>query len=406
MIALLALLIVPQDTLVVSPAGPYRTVAAAIARAPHGATVEVRRGTYREPTIVVDHALNLIGDSGAVLDGEGQRAIMIVTASDVAVRGFTFINTGTTYREDRAALRVADASHCTISGNRFLNTFFAIYLASASECVVADNVIAGHAGREAITGNGIHLWSSREIRVMRNVISGHRDGIYLEFTHHADVESNISHDNVRYGMHFMYSDSSRYIANTFRSNGSGVAVMYTGVVEMRSNHFSDNRGAAAYGLLLKEIHQVELRDNVFERNTVGLRTDGADRATVSGNQFIANGWGLNLLGSTTSATFSNNTFMRNTFDLSANGDAPNAHFSGNFWESYRGWDLDHDGVGDIPFHPLRLFAVVQEHAPMALLLQRSLFVRLLDLAERAIPVLTPVAVVDARPLMKAPRVTP
>ena len=33
--------------------------------------------------------------------------------------------------------------------------------------------------------------------------------------------------NLRYGLHFMYSDGCQYVENTFRHNGSGVAVMYT-----------------------------------------------------------------------------------------------------------------------------------------------------------------------------------
>ena len=40
-----------------------------------------------------------------------------------------------------------------------------------------------------------------------------------------------------------------------------------------------------------------------------------------------------------------------------------------------------------------------ERAEPALLLQRSLFVRMLDAAERVLPVLTPPDVMDAQPLM-------
>jgi nitrous oxidase accessory protein len=45
--------------------------------------------------------------------------------------------------------------------------------------------------------------------------------------------------------------------------------------------------------------------------------------------------------------------------------------------------------------------VLQRHPP-ALILLRSLFVDLLDLAERVLPVLTPATLVDDAPLMLRP----
>ena len=402
MLVLPLLFALRADTVIVSPSGPYRTVAAAVSAAPAGGVVAVRAGRYREPVIQLDRPVALVGDSGAVLDGEGNHAIIIVHANGVLIRGLRFVNTGSSYREDRAAVRVADAAGCRIESNRFDSTFFAIYLARATDCVVDSNVIVGQPGREAATGNGVHLWSSRNIHVVGNRIRGHRDGIYLEFTRHADVRDNVSEANVRYGMHFMYSDSSAYTGNTFRSNGGGVAVMYTKVVTMTRNLFTSNHGPASYGLLLKEIHDAHLDGNTFVANTVGLLADGADRIRAIGNRFDDNGWAVRLLASTIDGRFEGNTFRRNSFDVAVNGSGTSTEFSGNWWDSYRGWDLNRDGIGDVPYHPVRLFALLVEHAQPVLLLQRSLFVKLLDAAERALPVLTPAELVDTAPLMHEP----
>ncbi len=395
-------LVFQSVTLVVSPQGPFRTLGAAVAAARPGDTVRVSAGSYREPTLTIIRPLTILGAPGSVLDGAGRGGILVVHADHVAVSGLTFRDTGVAYHDDRAALLVENARDCRIERNRFEQTFFAVYLAAAADCVVADNTIAGRPGSEATTGNGIHLWSSRNVRVIGNRISGHRDGIYLEFTHHADVQANLSEHNVRYGMHFMYSDSSRYVENTFRGNGSGVAVMYTRVVEMRGNSFSSNQGAASYGLLLKEIQDPVLDGNLFRGNTVGLMADGADRLRAQRNRFVENGWAVRLYASTVDGRFEGNSFQRNSFDIALNGSGTSTIFRGNWWDSYRGWDLDHNGIGDVPYRPMRLFALLVERARPALLLQRSLFVRLLDAAERTLPVLTPAAVIDSVPLMRAP----
>lgn len=387
---------------VVSPSGPYRTLDAAIAATPAHGVVEVRPGVYREPTITIRRPITVAGDSGAVLDGGGTHAIMVIAADSVTVRGLEFRNTGMAFREDRAALRLEHVQGAVVEENHFLDTFFAVYIAASHDCMIRNNVIAGRPGREIAMGDGVHLWASRRISVVGNSIRGHRDGIYLEFSHDADVRDNVDEGNVRYGMHFMYSDSSVYTHNTFRDNGSGVAVMYTRSVAMIRNHFSSNHGTAAYGLLLKEVQDAVLTENVFSDNTIGLMADGADRMMVEGNRFTGNGWGLRLLASTGDGRIVGNAFRRNTFDLVVNGDGTNADVDGNWWDSYHGWDLDHDGVGDVAYHPMRLFGVLIEQAPAALLLQRALFVRVLDAAEHVLPVLTPANVVDHDPLMADP----
>jgi nitrous oxidase accessory protein len=403
MIVSLLALALQAGPLVVSPGGRYPTVASAVAAAPAGATITISAGHYREPTIVVDRPLTLIGDSGAVLDGEARHEILVVRAPNVVVRNLTFVNTGFSYSEDRAALRLDRAVGCRVSANRFERTFFAIYLAAAERCVVDSNVVAGSGSRDEVgTGSGIHLWSCRDVTVRANRITGHRDGIYLEFSHHADVEGNLSAGNNRYGLHFMYSDSSTYRDNVFRGNGSGVAVMYTRSVTMIGNTFTADRGATAYGLLLKEISDARLVDNLFRDNTTALLADGANRLVAASNRFVRNGWAIRLLGSTDAGRFEGNVFRGNSFDVAVNDRETSSVFARNFWDAYRGWDLDHDGVGDVPHHPVRLFAVLAERATPVMLLQRSLFVRLLDAAEHALPVLTPTAVVDAQPLMRDP----
>lgn len=210
----------------------------------------------------------------------------------------------------------------------------------------------------------------------------------------------MSEKNLRYGLHFMYSDDCRYVGNTFRRNGSGVAVMYTRRVHMTDNRFEQNWGSAAYGLLLKEISDSYLERNVFVENTTGLFADGADRVQATGNSFIRNGWAVKVGGSTQDGFFSANNFIDNTFDVATNSHEPSTKFEGNFWDAYKGYDLNRDGVGDVPHPPVRLFSVIVERTPQAIVLMRSALVALLDAAERAMPSLTPELFVDPRPAMR------
>lgn len=393
----------PRDTVWTSRALSVQTAVQQVAR---GGVVIVRAGVYREPRIVIAQPLTLQGEPGAVLDGQEAHEILAIGADSVTVRGLTFRNTGTSQATDRAALRVVEVSACLIENNRFENTLFGVYLQRADGCVVRRNVLHGREGSQTVTGNGLHAWSSRNVLFEDNTVTGHRDGIYFEFSRASVARRNVSEHSRRYGLHFMFSDSCRYEGNTFRDNESGVAVMYAKHVAVTGNRFERSRGSAAYGLLLKEISDSEIRRNLFVDNSVALHLEGANRNDVADNDFVRNGWAMRVLADAQENRISGNAFSGNVFDVGTNSRQNYSTFSGNWFERYRGYDLDRDGRGDVPHAPVRLFALLVEQAPASLVLVRSLLVDLLDVAERVMPVLTPQTLRDEAPLMRAPRRLP
>jgi nitrous oxidase accessory protein len=400
---LLALLLAggpPARRIAVAPQGAVPTVAEGLRRARPGDTVWVAAGVYRESALEIRVPLTLLGQPGAVIDGGG-RQILTVRADGVTIRGLTLRGVAPSFTEDRAAIRLDSVARCVVADNRLLDTFFAIYASRSSGCVLRDNLISGRARRQTEAGNAIHLFSSRGFTVADNRISGHRDGIYLEFSPGAAITGNDSRRNVRYGLHFMYSDSCEYRGNVFAGNVSGVAVMYSRGITMIGNRFEDNWGPAAYGLLLKEIKDSRIERNILARNTVGLFAESADRAIVVDNQFLENGWAIRLMANATDDVFRGNRFAGNTFDVATNSRSSTAsEFTGNYWDGYRGYDLDRDGFGDVPFRPVRLASVLVEQNEPMLILLRSFFLDLLESAERVMPVLTPDALADRRPLMR------
>ena len=406
----------PTDTILVSATptagvnarglAVERTVAAAVRRVGRHGVIRILAGVYTEPTILVRQPLTLIGDTGAILDGEGKHEIIVVGADSVTIRGLTFRNTGTSQATDRAALRVVESAGCLIESNRFENTLFGIYLQRVNACLVRRNVLRGMLGSQTVTGNGLHLWSSRDVVLEDNVIIGHRDGIYFEFVTNGVVRNNRSERSLRYGLHFMFSDSCRYEGNYFGENESGVAVMYSKRVHISGNRFVRNHGSAAYGLLLKEITDSDVRGNGFIENSVALHLEGASRNVVADNDFVRNGWAVRVLADAQDNTLRGNLFSGNVFDVGTNSKRNYSTFDGNWWDRYRGYDLDHDGRGDLAHAPVRLFALLVEQSPPALVLVRSILVELLDLAERVVPALSPETLRDQSPLMHAPRRVP
>lgn len=366
-------------------------------------TVRVAAGTYAEGPITIARPVVLLGEGWPVIDGGGTGEVIVVNASHVTIHGFVVRGTAISDLNDNAGIKCISTSDITITGNRVVSCFFGVYLSSVTRATIADNrVIGDPATDESRRANGIHLWKCSHVAVERNTVQHHRDGVYLEFVTDSHVHDDTSAFNARYGLHFMFSHRDSYSRNVFHDNGAGVAVMFTREVMMTDNRFEHNRGASAYGLLLKEINDATITGNVFSDNTVGMFVDGCNRARVTANTFTGNGWAVRLFANSTSSTFAANLFSANTFDMTTNGDLVLSRLKGNYWDRYRGYDLDHDGFGDVSHRPLSVFALVTERMPYAMVLSRSLLVNLLDQTERIIPTLTPAALEDTAPLMRPP----
>lgn len=386
--------------LAVGPGQALTSIAAALAAAAPGDTIVVHDGIYRETGLVVDKPVVLEGRGRPRIDGGGEGELLTVTASGVTVRGFELAHGGTASLRDLAGIRIQGADHVVVADNRILGCNFGIYLMRARDCAVRDNEVLGTPAGVLENGNGIHAWSCERLEFSRNRVNRHRDGIYLEFVTDSQIEGNTVASCLRYGLHFMSAHRNTYRRNEFTENGAGVAVMYSRGVTMEGNRFTRSWGAAAYGLLLKDLTDSKITDNVFEGNTIGVTIQSSTRMVLERNQFTSNGWALQVQTSSTDNRYRSNNFVGNAFDLTSNGDLDLNEFEGNYWDKAELFDLDRDGVGDVPYRPLSLFAKLVDRVPAALLLLRSPLVHFLDRAERVFPTLTPDALRDPHPAMR------
>jgi nitrous oxidase accessory protein len=387
-------------TIRVGPNETVKSITKAIALAQPGDTLSIQPGTYREGNIILEKSIAIIGVDYPVLDGENKYEILTIHANKVIIQGLKFINTGVASINDLAAIKVLESSGLKILNNKFENTFFGIYLANSSQTWIENNELKAEAEAEHQIGNGIHLWKCEFITIHGNRIQGHRDGIYFEFVTNSLITNNYSEGNLRYGLHFMFSNNDEYRNNTFVNNGAGVAVMYTKGVKMINNTFEHNWGSSSYGLLLKDIRDSFVIGNVFVKNSVGIFMEGSSRIELKQNVFSANGYAVRLQASCDDNVFEQNNFSSNTFDMVTNGSLVLNTINHNYWDRYEGYDLNRDNIGDVPYRPVSLYGTIIERMPTAVLLWRSFFVFLIDRAEKAMPAITPENLKDNSPSMK------
>ncbi len=397
---LLSLTLIQAKQIVVCKTCEVSTIKNALELAENGDEIFIKKGIYNENDIEVKKEITLYGEEGTIIDGQNNGGVLIITANNFILKNIKIINVGVSYIKDYAAIKVVRCKNFIIENIVLDQVFFGILIEKSHYGKILNNTISSTAKEEANSGNGIHIWHSSNMEISGNEIFGMRDGIYFEFVTESKVQNNLSYDNVRYGLHFMFSNNDIYFNNEFRNNGAGVAVMFSKFIKMYQNKFRLNWGSASYGLLLKEIYDAEIYSNLFEENTIGIKGEGCTRINYKNNTFLRNGWAIKIAGACYKNIFERNDFLHNSFDLAYNTKINDNKFENNYWSEYTGYDLDKNGVGDVPYRPVKLFSYVVNRTPETLVMLRSLFVDIINFSEKVSPVFTPDNLMDKYPQMK------
>lgn len=387
------------------------------------ATIRVSAGIHHGP-ITIDKPLRLIGESDTEIRGDGSGNTVTIQAADVVLRGFRITGSGLRLANDNAAVFVA-ADRATIEDNTIANSLHGIYLKKVRDCRVLGNRIHGKttlltsrkpiektltAGlgelcevplNENERGNGIHQWSCENNFIAGNEISDTRDGIYFSFTNHSRVEKNRVHD-VRYGLHYMYSDDNVFENNRFTENAAGAAVMFSHDIVIRGNRFTDNRGARAYGILFQSDERVRVENNLIRNNAVGLSFQQAIDFVVRQNEISGNYIGLRFYGNSDGNAFTENRLSQNLHPVDVDGAGDANHWAvngvGNFWSGEERFDLNGDGINDLPHREIDLFGPLRRDFPAIALLSGSPLVKLLRFANERAAIPSLEAIEDPAPL--------
>jgi nitrous oxidase accessory protein len=374
--------------------------------------------------IVINKPLTIVGAGNAEIRGTGKGKTVHVAADDVTVQELRITGSGLNLFEDDAAVFVT-GNNATILDNVISESLHGVYLKKVRKARVTGNRISGKTTLKVSTepvekgigqsaencdpglvanrrGNGIHQWSSEDVLIAGNEISEARDGIYFSFTNNSRVENNTIH-HVRYGLHYMYSNDNVFVNNTFTENAAGAAIMFSKGLTVQNNKFISNRGLRAYGLIFQSTDNSRLEQNEITQNAVGLSFNQCNGNRVTGNRVAQNYIGLKFGSNSDGNQFTENVFARNLHPVET-GVAEGADNKwavdgvGNRWDGATEFDLDHDGVNDLPHRELDLFGVLRRDFPAVAFLSDSPAVKLLRFAQQraALPGLS--SIEDPSPL--------
>ena len=271
----LAAALLPAAAAGAATVAPGEDVAAAVAAEPAGGTVELLPGLHRAP-VLLDRPVTLAGREGAVLEAPGLGSVVTVTAAGAAVRGLTLRGSGSDLDAmDSGVLLRQSATGAVVESNRIEGNLFGVYVHGAERALVRANTILGRQGRRmSERGDGVTVWNAPGARIEGNDVRYGRDGIFVKVSRQNLFASNRFRD-LRFAVHYMYTNDSEVIGNASLNNHVGYAIMYSQRLRVRGNLSEGDRD---HGLLFNYANGSEITGNHVIGRAGGFRNTPAGDA--------------------------------------------------------------------------------------------------------------------------------
>lgn len=379
---------------------------AAVDAAPSGAALCLLPGVHLGP-VLLNKSVTLWGPRAASIASDGTGTTVVLSAEGAALLGVTIDGSGGHYDTTDAGVR-GTGKGLRIEGVRVVRATFGIALDQTEGAVVRGNEIDGDSSTTiGMRGDSIRLWEAHRSLVEGNHVRRGRD-LVVWYSPGSIIRGNLVEES-RYGTHFMFSSGCVAEDNRYLGDVVGIFVMYSRDLVIRRNLLAGSSGAAGMGLGLKESGGITVENNRFVRDTVGLYLDTSplqdeDKNLFSGNELAQAEVAIQFLAPRTGNTFTGNRLHDNGAQVTVEGGGglagqqADGSWDGNDWDDYAGYDLDGDGIGDVPYELRSLSGELTARTPELLLLRGTPALAMVDAVSHLVPLWpSQLVLVDHRP---------
>jgi nitrous oxidase accessory protein len=351
--------------------------------------------------VEIDRRLVLTCEPGAVIDAGGTGSVVRVTAADVTVQGCTLRGSGSSHETiDSGVQLTTGATRAQVLDNHIEGNLYGVDIHGGRDSLVARNTIVGRQDhRMNARGNGVYVWNAPGARVENNDIRYGRDGIFTNTSRDNVFAHNLFRD-LRFAVHYMYTNDSEVIGNISIGNHLGYALMYSDRIMARDNLSLNDR---EHGVMLNYANKSDIIGNLVR--------GGAEKCTfiynahknlIVGNRFEGCEIGIHFTAGSESNAVTGNTFIGNRTQVKYVGSRMvvwSLDGRGNYWSDNPAFDLDGDGRADGVYRPNDLMDHILWSQPAARLLLGSPAVQLIRWSQSSFPATLPGGVIDSHPLM-------
>ncbi|MCF6226538.1 MAG: nitrous oxide reductase family maturation protein NosD [Xanthomonadales bacterium] len=397
---LLALPSLAEDTVV--PAG-NNTLQLAVNAASAGDILSLSAGRYTG-TLVIGTSVSIVGQPGSIVDAQGRGDVIRVNAADVSIQGLSIINSGDSLDTEDSGIYVTDqGDRVLIENNHFEGNLVGVFLKGPDAAIVRNNTIIGSQfHRMNDRGNGVYLWNSPGTIVEGNHIRYGRDGIFVATSKNNIFRNNRLYD-LRFAIHYMYTQDSEISGNISRGNHSAWALMFSDRLIVTGNRSEGDRDRAMF---LNTVNYSTISDNQVSGGAEKcVFIYNANMNTFSGNRFEGCDIGIHFTAGSEKNKIFGNSFIANRTQVKYVGTRHiewSFEGKGNYWSDNPAFDLNNDGISDQPYRPNGMVDQLVWKYPTAKLLLGSPVMQILRWVQSEFPAIHPGGVRDSVPLMTPP----
>ena len=364
-------------------------------------------GVHEGP-LRLERRLTIWGDESAVVQSSGTESTISVVADGVVLEGFRIDGSGGRFDLLDAAVRVR-ADDVRVEGLEIRNALFGILVERSRRPVLRGNRIVGRPEKAlGLRGDGIRLWEVGDALVEDNRIEDSRDLVVWYSDDSTFSRNQVS--NGRYGTHFMYSHGNHVEGNRYVGNVVGIFAMYSRGLAIRGNLIAKSHGAAGMGIGAKESGDLQVEDNWLVGNTIAIYLDNSPLQPDETNRFTGNALRFGEVGVVFHGPAAGNILRANRFvdqhvnvRVEGRGSAQDAEWRGNDYDDYAGYDLNGDGVGDIPYVLRHLESDLASRAPAIRYFRGTAAMTLVEWIGHVVPLFRATTLLeDPAPAMRLP----
>ncbi|HFQ15864.1 MAG TPA: nitrous oxide reductase family maturation protein NosD [Rhodobacteraceae bacterium] len=399
LVALLAAPAAQAAEPVAVPAGGG-ALAQALKTAGAGDELLLAPGIHQGP-VLLDMALVVSCAPGAVIEGNGAGSVVTVDAPEVTVQGCLIRGSGASHETiDSGVQLTRAATGARVLDNRIEGNLYGVDIHGARDALVARNVIRGRQDqRMNARGNGIYVWNAPGARVEDNDIRYGRDGIFSNSSKQNVFSGNLFRD-LRFAVHYMYTNDSEVTGNVSIGNHLGYALMFSNQIEVKGNLSLGDRD---HGLMLNYTNRSDITGNLVRGGAEKCTfIYNANRNLIFGNRFEGCETGIHFTAGSEGNAVTGNAFIGNRTQVKYVGSRLvewSLDGRGNYWSDNPAFDLDGDGIADGVYRPNDLMDHILWSQPAARLLLGSPAVQLVRWSQSSFPATLPGGVIDSHPLM-------